>query len=154
MKVKAKLAGAGAATALVIGGLGVGLAYADPSSPAPSSPSASPTSGAPRQADQPRRGGKPRLLARALHGEVTMAGPKHRVVVFQKGTVTAVADDSITVTSADGFRASYAVTGDTKVRVAKGDAAIDDVQTDTRVRVVASKDGDRSTARRIVVPQR
>lgn len=134
-------------SALVLaGGVGVGIAAADPTPTPSASPSASasatPTTGA--RARQHRG-----LAARALHGEVTLAGKKHQVVDFQRGTVAEVSSTSVTVTSEDGFSATYAVSGDTRVRRLKEDARIDDVKTGDRVRVTAVKHGSVLDARRI-----
>ena len=44
-----------------------------------------------------------RFIARSLHGEVTLAGEKHRVIAFQRGGVQKVSQTSLTVKSNDGF---------------------------------------------------
>ena len=62
-------------------------------------------------------------MARALHGEVTLAGEKHRVIVFQRGPVDKISDTSLTVKSNDGFTATYVLNADTKVRKKKADVA-------------------------------
>jgi len=89
-------------------------------------------------------------MARALHGEVTLGGPQHRVVRFQRGTVERISGTAITVRSRDGFVATYAITPDTTVREKRQRAQLSDVQVADRVRVVARKDGDAVTANRIV----
>jgi hypothetical protein len=137
-------------TLVLAGGVGVGIAAADPTpSPAPStsapaSPNASPTAKASKAAKKHRD-----LTRRALHGEVTLAGKQHRVVDFQRGTVGAVSATSLTVTSKDGFEASYAVVPTTKVRKDKKPAAVGDVKTGDRVRVVAVKDGSTLQLKRV-----
>ena len=88
-------------------------------------------------------------MGRALHGEVTLGGKKHRVVDFQRGTVSAVSATSITVRSTDDFSATYVVDAKTVVRQAKEKTAIADVKTGDKVRVVATKDGATLTATRI-----
>jgi hypothetical protein len=52
-----------------------------------------------------------------LHGRVTVpkAGGGYQTLDFQNGTVTKVSMASVTVKSADGFTATYTVTGDTIV---------------------------------------
>jgi len=147
-----KIIVAGVSSAALAGGIGAGLAYADPTpSPSPTasaSPSASPTTTEnpkERKERKERRG----LMAKALHGEVTLAGKKHRVVVFQRGPVEKISDTSLTVKSKDGFTASYALTPETKIRKKKADLALSDLKVGDRVRVVATKDGSAVTANRI-----
>lgn len=150
MNRTANLLVAGAASVALFGGIGAGIAYADPSDPAPT-PSTSTTAAAPKsdKAKSARRS----LAAKALHGEATLAGKKHRVVVFQRGTVEKVSGSSVTVKSADDFTGTYAVDDKTRVIVgAKGErkqGSIDDVEVGDRVRVLATKDSDTVTANRI-----
>ena len=56
------------------------------------------------------------FVGRALHGEVTLAGEKHRVIAFQRGGVQKVSRTSLTVKSNDGFVETYVLSDDTKVR--------------------------------------
>ena len=58
----------------------------------------------------------------ALHGEVIVPNSDgtFTTVLVQRGEVTAVSATSITVKSADGFTQEYAVTADSKIRVAGG----------------------------------
>ena len=147
-------------TLALAGAVGVGVASADPT-PGPSSgPSATtspsapttapaPDQGAGKKADKAAKKGKRDLTRRALHGEVTLGGKKAKVVDFQRGTVTAVSDSSITVVSKDDFSATFVVDAKTTVRQAKEKAAIGDVETGDKVRVVAVKSGSTLTATRI-----
>jgi hypothetical protein len=136
-------------TLVLAGGVGVGIAAADPtpspapSSSAPASPGASPTAKA-SKAKKHRD-----LTAKALHGEVTLGGKQHRVVDFQRGTVDEANATSVTVTSKDGFHATYAVVETTKVRKEKKAAAVGDVKPGDRVRVVAVEDGSTLQLKRI-----
>ena len=145
-------------TLALAGAVGVGVASADPtpgpsSSPSattsPTAPTTTPDQGAGQKADKAAKKGKRDLTRRALHGEVTLGGKKAKVVDFQRGTVTAVSDSSITVVSKDDFSATYVVDAKTTVRQAKEKAAIGDVQTGDKVRVVAVKSGSTLTATRI-----
>ena len=143
MRKPTAIAAVALSTLVLAGGVGVGIAAADPT-PAPPSPTASPT------AKPSGAGTKHRDLARkALHGEVTLGGKQHRVVDFQRGTVDEASATSVTVTSKDGFHATYSVVESTKVRKEKKDAAIGDVKTGDRVRVVAVKDGSTLQLKRI-----
>lgn len=153
-------------TLALAGAVGVGVASADPTpgpsagSSATASPSAPTTTPTPtrsqdtkKKADKTDEAAKKKakrdLTRRALHGEVTLGGQQHRVVAFQRGTVTSVSTTSVTVRSADDFSATYVVDATTKVRQAKEKSSIGDVQTGDKVRVVAQKDGSTLTAKRI-----
>ena len=89
------------------------------------------------------------LVRRALHGEVTLAGEQHRVVVFQRGAVEKVSDTAVTVRSSDGHIATYLVSGDTAVRRNEGKATIAELEPGDRAVVVADKDGSTLNAVRI-----
>lgn len=151
MRTAATIIVATISTVALAGGVSAGLAYADPTdAPAPT-PSATPSAGASPSAtpqkDRPksRRG----LLGRALHGEVTLAGPKHRVVVFQRGPVQKVSRTSLTVKSADGYTATYVLSADTRVRKNTEPATVADLEVGDRIRVVATRDGGALTALRV-----
>ena len=159
MNKAAKMIAAGIGTVALAGAIGAGLAYADPD-PTPTvnpsaTPSASPTDKADRndkadrkdKADKDRR--HPGLLRRALHGEVTLRGEKHRVVVFQRGVVETVSATAVTVKSEDGFTASYLLNAETRVRKEKHEATLSDIKPKDRVRVLATKDGSTLTAKAI-----
>ena len=174
MKTKPKVLIAAVAMFAVVGGAtAAGLAYADPTPPAPT-PSSTPTGQAqPTQPDtkQPgtkkdgtkqtrKKNAKKALLGRALHGEATLPGGKKnagstRVVVFQRGTVAKVSTTAVEVKSADGYTATYAVGPQVRVRTgargAKQQGAIGDVRSGGVVRLLATKDGQTLSAKRIVV---
>src|SRR5687768_1031301 len=121
MNRASKIIIAAVSSAALAGGIGAGLAYADPSTTPTASPSGSPTgspTASPTAQPDPkdRKAGHRRLLARALHGEVTLAGPKHRVIAFQRGPVDTISKTSLTITSNDGYTGTYALNADTKVR--------------------------------------
>ena len=148
-------------TVALAGAVGVGIASADPTTTPTPSATASPTAGAPtaesstpanpNKAPKAGKAAKTKgdLTRRALHGEVTLGGKKHRVVDFQRGAVSAVSASSITVRSTDGFSATYAVDATTKVRQAKEKTTIADVKSGDKVRVVATKNGSTLTATRV-----
>jgi hypothetical protein len=166
MKELTKIIVAGASTVALAGGIGAGLAYADtPSDEPTASPSVTPASG-PTETPSARSSGKREqkgdrrqfarrhLLARALHGEVTLAGEEHRVIAFQRGEVQKVSSRSVTVKSKDGFVNTYAVNDDTKVRQDGEAATVSDVDTSDRVLVIALKDDSTLNARRVIVRSR
>jgi hypothetical protein len=152
MKELTKSIVAGVSTVALAGGVGAGLAYADTPSDDPtasptvtstSSPTETPKAKPNGKGDQTGdRGGfaRRRLLARALHGEATLAGE-----------VQKVGRTSVTVKSNDGFVETYALSDDTKVRENGEQAKIADIDTSDRVSVVALKDESTLNARRVVV---
>jgi lipoprotein-anchoring transpeptidase ErfK/SrfK len=165
MKDLTKIVVAGVSTAALAGGIGAGLAYASttsdkpttsPSASATSSPAGTPTA-EPTEGRDRNNARKPfvrrqlQFVARALHGEVTLAGEEHRVIAFQRGQVRNVGQTSVTVKSNDGFVETYALSGDTKVRENGEEAKISDIDTSDRVLVVALKDDSTLNARRVIV---
>ncbi|HKX15371.1 MAG TPA: hypothetical protein VJN19_09275 [Propionibacteriaceae bacterium] len=165
MKELAKIIVAGVSTVALAGGIGAGLAYAgtptygEPTTsptatsvPADTTPTAEPSDK--RDQDRFRKRlvrRQLRFIGRALHGEVTLAGEEHRVIVFQRGAVEKVSKTSLTVTSNDGFVETYALSDDTKVRENREDAAVSEIDPDDRVLVVATKEDSTLNARRVVV---
>jgi hypothetical protein len=91
------------------------------------------------------------LVRRALHGEVTVqAKDGRRTVVLARGKVTALAGDSITITSADNVATTFTIDDatrfgflrepDPRAELKVGDAAL----------VVGEKSGDANLAKRVV----
>ena len=165
MRDLTKIIFAGVSTVALAGGIGAGLAYADtpsdeptssPTSTATTTPAESPTAGPSGKRD-PNRFRRPfvrrnlRFAARALHGEVTLAGEQHRVIVFQRGGVEKVSRTSLTVKSNDGFVDSYVLSDETKVRENGTEARLSDIDTSDRVLVVATKDDSTLNARRVIM---
>lgn len=141
MRTAATIIVAGLSTVALAGGIGAGIAYADPTDPTPTptpTSSAKPT-GEPKARDEGRQ--RRGLLATALHGEVTLAGEKHRVVVFQRGPADKASTTSLTVKSADGYTATYVIGTETKVRKNADKATAADLEAGDRIFVVAMKDG-------------
>ncbi|HEY6423982.1 MAG TPA: hypothetical protein VIY28_12180 [Pseudonocardiaceae bacterium] len=90
------------------------------------------------------------FLGRVEHGEFTThTKTGDQVVDVQRGTVTAVNGQSITVKSADGFSGTYSIDPQSKVRKDKRDITIDQVATNDRVVVFALKNGGTAAAKRI-----
>ena len=165
MKQLTKSIAAGLGTVALVGGIGAGIAYADTPADEPTTdPTATATSRstatpvAEPSATPDRNGLRKRLVrrqlrfvGRALHGEVTLAGEKHRVIAFQRGGVEKVSRTSLTVKSNDGFVETYVLSKDTKVRENGHDAKVADIDSTDRVLVVASKDDSTLDARRVIV---
>lgn len=151
MRTAATIIVATVSTIALAGGVSAGLAYANPTDTPSPTPSASPTAGAsPSAQPQPDRPKARRgLLGRALHGEVTLAGKQHRVVVFQRGPAEKASPTSLTLKSADGYTATYVLNADTKVRKDGEPATVADLEAGDRIRVVATRDGDKLTALRV-----
>jgi hypothetical protein len=86
----------------------------------------------------------------ALHGTVTVEkqGGGYQTLDGQRGAVTAVSKDSITVKSVDGFSETYVVTADTLVN-AKRDGIASIIKGD-EVAIIATAEGSTSTAVRIM----
>ena len=164
---------AAAVTAAALGTGGVALAATDNSNAVPSraglSTSAAPATTTPaastgaKAAGSGHKGLRRARLGNALHGTwVTKRGKTGTVITHDaiRGTVGAVSATTITVTSADGFAQSYAVTGDTKVRVVDVatrkpvKASISAVKPGTRVLVVGTGTSKLTAARVVVRKQK
>lgn len=146
----------GVGTALLVGamGLAVGTAAADEDDAGQEGN----RYGAPAdQGDEGMPGGRgpmhggPEGEGRMLHGEMVVEDDSGDAVtrLVQSGEVTDLSASSISVTSSDGFSATYVVDGDTIVRSpdASEDASgLDGVKKGDTVQVHASDDGDENTA--------
>ncbi|MEV0290586.1 MULTISPECIES: hypothetical protein [unclassified Kribbella] len=141
---------AGTAAAVVVLSVAGGVAWAssgaDPT-PTPS-PSASPST-TPDKPNEPGKGGLHRGqfgLGGALHGEfvVKKDDGSYQTVATQRGEVTAVSKESITVKSEDGYSRTYTLTEDTLVNAARD--GIDDVKTGNKVSVLAVVADGKATA--------
>jgi hypothetical protein len=141
---------AAVAVTTTAGGVAWAASNADPTpSASPSSP-ATPGQQKPGEPGGPGKGGfGPRGefgLGGALHGEfvVPKDGGGYQTVATQRGEVTAVSKDSITVKSADGYSRTYTLTADTLVNAARD--GIGDVKTGNTVTVTAVVTDGKATA--------
>ncbi|MFF0268108.1 hypothetical protein [Kribbella sp. NPDC004536] len=146
---------AAVAVTTAAGGAAWAASNADPT------PSASPSASSPSQPDQnqkpsggPGRGGFGGFkgefgLGGALHGEfvVPKDGGGYQTIAVQRGEVTAVSKDSLTVKSADGYSRTYTLTADTMVNAARD--GIGDVKTGNTVNVSAIVTDGKATATRV-----
>jgi hypothetical protein len=92
------------------------------------------------------------LRKNTLHGEATVQGKDGvKTIVVQRGTVTAVSGDQVSVKSSDGFALTWTL-GD-KVRVVQDKKKVEAsaVKTGAEIGLAGAKDGDATTARLIVV---
>ncbi|MBB4761035.1 hypothetical protein ACFQFC_33300 [Amorphoplanes digitatis] len=138
---------AGEAYALQAVGLETGLETGLEAEPA------APASAGPGEDKGRRHPGARRFLRKnTLHGELTVQGKDGvRTVVVQRGTVTAVDGDTVSVKSSDGFALTWTF-GD-KLRVVQDRKAVETaaIKTGAEVGVAGRKDGDKNVARLIAV---
>ena len=107
---------------IVIAGLaGTGLAYAesqpaDPSLPKDAASSVAPPAGRAGVAGAARAAGRAGVLKGAIHGDLLVRSEEGttRTIVFDRGRITALAADAITVERPDGQSVSAVITSDTK----------------------------------------
>jgi hypothetical protein len=110
------------------------------------------------KADRLRDRHRAKVLLRrnVLHGEAVVQGKDGvtRTVVVQRGTVTAVDASTITVRSADGFTLTW--TFGTPLHVIEHRTSIQpkDVAVGSEVGIAGAKEGDKTVARLIVIPNR
>lgn len=108
------------------------------------------------RAEEGRERRKARVLLRrnTLHGEAVVKTREGgtKTIAVQRGEVTSVDGDSMTVRSTDGFTMTWTF-GD-KLRVVERRTTIrpSDIKPGTAVGVAGAKDGDNGIARLIVVP--
>jgi len=145
-----RLAGTVAAVAVTTAAGGVAWATTSADTPSPSpSPSASPSApAAPADPARPEAGkrGEHGAFGGALHGEYTVEkeGGGYQTIATQRGEVTAVSADSITLKSADGYSKAYTVTAETLVNAARDGIA--SIKTGNTVSVLAVVADGKTTA--------
>src|SRR5207253_10605159 len=107
----------------------------------------------PAKGAQAARVGKLRGLARrALHGEATVKARDGslKVVVFARGTVSAISAQSITIHSEDGVSTTFALDADTKYGAGRNAKAQADIKVGDRAGVLGVQSGDTNKALRVV----
>ncbi|MBX7269650.1 hypothetical protein KIF24_28985 [Micromonospora sp. Llam7] len=101
-----------------------------------------------------RRGARVLLRRNTLHGEAVVqtkdGGTK--TVAVQRGEVTAVDGDKMTVKSTDGFTLTWTFSDDLRVIERRRSVASTGIKVGTKLGVAGAKEGDASTARLILVP--
>jgi hypothetical protein len=143
---------AGTIAAVVVTTGAGGVAWATTNADPTPTPSASPS--APNSTEPANPGKGPGGLGKhgafgfkgALHGEFTVEkeGGGYQTVATQKGEVTAVSKDAITVKSADGYTKEYVVTADTLVNATRDGIA--SIKTGNTVMVSATVADGKATA--------
>ncbi|SCL15363.1 hypothetical protein GA0070624_0700 [Micromonospora rhizosphaerae] len=122
----------------------------------PGSTEAGPRDRRGERAQEWRNRHRARVLLRRniLHGEVVVqtrdGGTK--TVAVQRGEVTAIDGDSMTVKSTDGFTMTWTFGDNLRVIERRSTVQSSDIKVGTTVGVAGAKDGDGGVARLIVVP--
>lgn len=95
-----------------------------------------------------------RMADRFMHGEVVVKGKDDApvTIAMQRGEVTAVDGDSVTVKSEDGYERTWALTAETVYRSFRDKAAKADVKVGTTVRLAGPVTGGTATARIVGIP--
>lgn len=147
---------AGTVAAVVVTTAAGGVAWATTSvgtadTPSPSaSPSASPSTPADPAKPEAGKGLHGHrgigMMGGALHGEFVTEkdGGGYQTVATQRGEVTEVSKESLTVKSEDGYSRTYTLTEDTLVNAARD--GIDDVKKGNTVMVLATVTDGKATA--------
>jgi len=94
------------------------------------------------------------LFQHTLHGEATVQTDEGTItVVAQRGTVTEITDDSVSVRSSDGYSLTWQLSDRTVVVVDRARSEIGNVAVGAKFGFAGSRDGDAVTARLLVVPR-
>ncbi|MFC4018635.1 hypothetical protein ACFOW4_11875 [Micromonospora sp. GCM10011542] len=136
-------------------------AVAAPATPGGSAtPGASPSAGEKarqKRGEEWRKRHQARVLLRrnTLHGEAVVQTKDGgtRTVAVQRGAVTAVDGDSMTVKSTDGFTMTWTLGDDLRVVERRATVQPSEVKVGTTLGVAGAKDGDRNVARLILIPR-
>jgi hypothetical protein len=96
-----------------------------------------------------------RRFFRGLHGEATVRTKNGFAQVnWQRGLVTAVSGDSLTVRSADGASRQWVVNQNTRIRKKREKVSLSQLAANDWVFVIGNRSGSTRTARAAVVPIR
>lgn len=90
-------------------------------------------------------------LGEPIHGEtVVKDGDGYKTVQMQSGTITEISSDAVTVESADGFTATYTITGDTRVMKDGEESSVDALSAGDKVHIGGVKADGSVTADHIM----
>jgi hypothetical protein len=127
---------------------------------APATPEPSPTAsekGKQKRGAELRKRHQARVLLRknTLHGEAVVQTKDDgtKTVVVQRGEVTAVDGDSMTVKSTDGFTMTWTFGDDLRVVEKRATVQPSEVKVGTKLGVAGAKDGDKGVARLVLIPR-
>ncbi|MET7667889.1 hypothetical protein [Micromonospora luteifusca] len=128
--------------------------------PATPTPGASPTA---REKAREKRGeewrkrrqARVQLRKNTLHGEAVVQTKESgtQTVVVQRGEVTAIDGDSMTVKSTDGYSMTWAFGDDLRVVERRATVQPSEVKVGATLGVAGAKDGDKAVARLILIPR-
>jgi hypothetical protein len=158
------LAGCGAATPSTASSVGadvadeavalqqVGFDTGLTDTPAPSASAPAASNAAPGNREPRRRAIRKYLRKNTLHGEVAVQTANGvKTVVVQRGAVTAVGGDSVTVRSTDGFSLTWTFGDQLTVVQAKQKVATSALKTGEQIGVAGVRNGSATDARLIAV---
>ncbi|GAA2193967.1 hypothetical protein [Micromonospora lupini] len=130
--------------------------------PATPAPGASPTA-KDKDKDKQKRGEEWRMRHQArvqlrkntLHGEAVVQTKDNgtQTVAVQRGEVTAIDGDSMTVKSTDGFTMTWTFGDDLRVVERRATVQPSEVKVGAKVGVAGAKDGDKGVARLVLIPR-
>ncbi|MFF5177207.1 hypothetical protein ACFY2Q_04160 [Micromonospora sp. NPDC000316] len=125
---------------------------------APASPSPSAAEKArPKRGEEWRKRRQARVLLRknTMHGEVAVQTKDGgtRTVAVQRGEVTAIDGDSMTVKSTDGFTMTWTFGDDLRIVERRATVQPSEVKVGAKLGVAGAKDGDKGVARLILIPR-
>ncbi|MET8123412.1 hypothetical protein [Micromonospora sp. NPDC005189] len=123
--------------------------------PATPAPGASP-SAREKRGEEWRKRRQARVLLRknTLHGEaVVQTKDGTKTVAVQRGEVTAIDGDSMTVKSTDGFTMTWTFGDDLRVVERRATVQPSEVKVGAKLGVAGAKDGDKGVARLILIPR-
>ncbi|MFG1915032.1 hypothetical protein [Micromonospora sp. NPDC048898] len=127
--------------------------------PATPTPGASPTAGEKAREKRgeewrKRRQARVQLRKNTLHGTaVVQTKEGTQTVAVQRGEVTAIDGDSMTVKSTDGFTMTWTFGDDLRVVERRATVQPSEVKVGATLGVAGTQDGDRGVARLILVPR-
>jgi len=92
-----------------------------------------------------------RIASRVVHGDVVVRTKDgYRTVVLQRGSVVSVSASSLQLRSADGFTATYVLTGETRIHKGHKNAKTSELAAGDAAIVVADRSGSGLTATRVL----
>ncbi|WP_406077902.1 hypothetical protein [Micromonospora sp. NBC_00858] len=130
---------------------------AAPATPAPGASPSAAEKARQKRGEEWRKRRQARVLLRknTLHGEAVVQTKEGgtRTVAVQRGEVTAIDGDSMTVKSTDGFTMTWTFGDDLRVVERRTTVQPSEVKVGTTLGVAGAKDGDKGVARLILIPR-
>ncbi|MEU8253478.1 hypothetical protein AB0C06_04310 [Micromonospora inaquosa] len=130
---------------------------AAPATPTPGAPPSAQEKAREKRGEEWRKRRQARVLLRknTVHGEAVVKAKDGgtRTVAVQRGEVTAIDGDSMTVKSTDGFTMVWTFGDDLRVVERRATVQPSEVKVGATLGVAGAKDGDRGVARLILIPR-